>query len=72
MAGRFGFVVFEGVPEEVLEEAYGQVRSIAERTGYGRQVRIHGQAVTVDDDSSSGPSEIIISSDDDSDSGDDE
>jgi hypothetical protein len=69
MAGRFGFVVFEGVPDEVLEEAYAGVRAIAERTGYGRQIRIHGQAVTADDDdtsSSSAPSVIVIdgSSDD--------
>jgi hypothetical protein len=66
MAGRLGFVVFEGVPDDVLQEAYGEVRAIAQRTGYGRQVRIHGQAVAVDDDSSSGPSVVEISSDEDS------
>ncbi len=66
MAGRFGFVVFEGVPDEVLQEAYEEVRAIAQRTGYGRQVRVHGQAVTVDDDSSSSPSVVEISSDDES------
>ena len=62
MAGRFGFVVFEGVPQDVLDEAYAEVRSIAERTGYGRQVRIHGQPVNDGDDCSSGPSVIDISS----------
>jgi hypothetical protein len=66
MAGRFGFVVFEGVPQDVLDEAYAEVRSIAERTGYGRQIRIHGQPVE-DGESSSGPSIVEISSDESSD-----
>jgi hypothetical protein len=67
MAGRFGFVVFEGVPQDVLDEAYAEVRSIAERTGYGRQIRIHGQPVEDGESSVSGPSIVEISSDESSD-----